>query len=43
MKNKEERKAWLQGRKTYISGSYLGCILGLSKCKSALDTKKLEL
>ena len=35
--NKDERKAWLQERKTYIGGSDLGCILGLSKYKSALD------
>ena len=35
--NKEEREAWLQERKTYIGGSDLGCILGLSKYKSALD------
>jgi putative phage-type endonuclease len=33
----EERKAWLQKRKTYIGGSDLGCILGLSNFKSALD------
>ena len=37
MINKEEREAWLQERKTYIGGSDLGCILGLSKYKSALD------
>jgi len=35
--NKEERKTWLQERKTYIGGSDLGCILGLSKYKSVLD------
>jgi len=37
MKNKEERNSWLQERKTYIGGSDLGCTLGLSKYKSALD------
>ena len=31
------RETWLQMRKTYIGGSDIGCILGLSKYKSALD------
>ena len=33
----ETRKAWLRERKTYIGGSDIGCILGLSRYKSALD------
>jgi putative phage-type endonuclease len=33
----EEKKLWLAERRTYIGGSDIGCILGLSKYKSALD------
>jgi len=33
----EERKAWLQERKTYLGGSDISAILGLSTFKSALD------
>jgi len=32
-----DRVAWLKERKTYIGGSDIGCILGLSPYKSALD------
>lgn len=32
-----EKQTWLKERKTYIGGSDIGCILGLSKYKSALD------
>jgi len=35
--NKKEREQWLRERKTYIGGSDIGCILGLSKYKTALD------
>ena len=33
----EAKKAWLKERKTYIGGSDIGAILGLSTFKSALD------
>jgi putative phage-type endonuclease len=35
--DKQERIDWLKERKTYIGGSDIGCFLGLSKYKTALD------
>lgn len=35
--NQEQRIEWLKERKTYIGGSDIGCILGLSRFNSPLD------
>ena len=35
--NQEQRIEWLKERKTYIGGSDIGCILGLSRFKTPLD------
>ena len=35
--NQEQRIEWLRERKTYIGGSDIGCILGLSRFKNPLD------